>query len=358
MSLCGQADEFIRSIEKRLHVDITNRGNQFKITGSQRDTKAASQVINILYASTAKHDINKHDVHLALQQFGDKPDHKDASHHHNDVIVAPEDSRSTKFNPHPSSYHVDKFQHNSKSYREYEKAYNHSDNIGGDEYAIHTRYLNVYPRGQHQIQYLKNIAEYDMNFAVGPAGTGKTFLAMAAAVDMLETKQVEKILLIRPVVEAGEHLGFLPGDLNQKIDPYLRPLFDALYAMLGHVEVHKLLEHNIIEAAPLAYMRGRTLNDSFVILDEAQNTTTLQMKMFLTRIGFGSKVVVTGDVTQIDLPSHFESGLNDAVRLLSGIPDICFNYFSSTDIVRHPTVQLIVDAYERQEEKKNHGDNN
>ena len=201
-------------------------------------------------------------------------------------------------------------------------------------------------RGPHQQQYLQNIQEHDLNFGIGPAGTGKTYLAVACAVDALERNQVRRLVLTRPAVESGERLGFLPGDLAQKIDPCLRPLYDALYEMLGFDTVAKLIERNVIEVAPLAFMRGRTLNDAFIILDEAQNTTVEQMKMFLTRIGFGSTAVVTGDVTQIDLPRGQQSGLRQAVEVLSEVEAISFTFFTAKDVVRHPLVQSIVTAYE------------
>jgi phosphate starvation-inducible protein PhoH and related proteins len=209
----------------------------------------------------------------------------------------------------------------------------------------------VRPRGPNQQDYLRKIATHDINFGVGPAGTGKTYLAVAAAVDALEHDRVRRILLVRPAVEAGERLGFLPGDLAQKIDPYLRPLYDALYEMLGFERVHKLIERNVIEVAPLAYMRGRTLNEAFIILDEAQNTTPEQMKMFLTRIGFGSTAVITGDVTQVDLPRGQLSGLRQAVEILGQVEGISFTFFSARDVVRHPLVQRIVKAYDAFDEK-------
>jgi len=206
-------------------------------------------------------------------------------------------------------------------------------------------------RGPNQSRYIKNILTHDLNFGVGPAGTGKTYLAVACAVDALERDQVRKLVLTRPAVEAGERLGFLPGDLAQKVDPYLRPLYDALYEMLGFERVAKLIERNVIEVAPLAYMRGRTLNEAFIILDEAQNTTVEQMKMFLTRIGFGSTAVVTGDVTQTDLPRGAASGLRHVIEVLRDVDGISFTFFLAKDVVRHPLVQRIVNAYERFDEK-------
>ena len=213
--------------------------------------------------------------------------------------------------------------------------------------VIQTKRATIRGRGPHQCQYLENITSYDLNFGIGPAGTGKTYLAVACAVDALNRDKVRRVVLTRPAVESGERLGFLPGDLAQKIDPYLRPLYDALYEMLGFETVAKLMERSVIEVAPLAFMRGRTLNDAFIILDEAQNTTVEQMKMFLTRIGFGSTAVVTGDVTQIDLPRGQQSGLRQAIDVLKDINDISFTFFTAKDVVRHPLVQQIVTAYDR-----------
>jgi len=215
-----------------------------------------------------------------------------------------------------------------------------------DDVSVQTRHKLIRPRGANQTGYMRNIRNHDLAFGIGPAGTGKTYLAVACAIDSLDHEHVRRIVLVRPAVEAGERLGFLPGDLSQKVDPYLRPMYDALYDMMGAERVTRLIERNVIEIAPLAFMRGRSLNESFVILDEAQNTSVEQMKMFLTRIGFGSRAVVTGDITQIDLPNRQESGLKNAMRILQDVPDIGFTFFSPKDVVRHPLVQRIVEAYE------------
>jgi phosphate starvation-inducible PhoH-like protein len=220
-----------------------------------------------------------------------------------------------------------------------------------DEVIIRTRKGNIKPRNENQIDYVRNVLNHDITFGVGPAGTGKTYLAVACAVDALERQEVRRILLTRPAVEAGEKLGFLPGDLSQKIDPYLRPLYDALFEMIGFEKVERLIERNVIEVAPLAYMRGRTLNDAFIILDESQNTTVEQMKMFLTRIGFNSKAVITGDITQVDLPRGARSGLRHAIEVLADVEDISFNFFKADDVVRHPVVAKVVVAYEKHEEE-------
>ncbi len=306
-NLCGKFDEHLRQIEKRLTVEIANRGNQFKLRGSRQSLQAASVLLEKLFAATETETITPEQVHLSLQ---------DASI---DALLEP--SRQA---------HV--------------------------PIAIKTRRGVIRGRGDNQQQYLKNIMSDDINFGVGPAGTGKTYLAVACAVAALETEQVRRLILVRPAVEAGEKLGFLPGDMAQKVDPYLRPLYDALYEMLGFEKVEKLIDCNVIEVAPLAFMRGRTLNDSFIILDEAQNTTMEQIKMFLTRVGFGSTAVITGDVTQIDLPREKMSGLRHVLEVLQDIDGISFTFFGSRDVVRHPLVQKIVSAYEkyeRQSQKKN-----
>lgn len=303
-NLCGQFDEHLRQIERRLGVEVNNRGNTFRIIGDQRSVAAASEMLKVLYEETLHRAVDPQFVNLSLQESG--------------VAALLEDVIQDQ-----------------------------------EEAIISTRRGTIRGRGPHQVHYLKNILEQDVNFGVGPAGTGKTYLAVACAVDALEKDKVRRIILTRPAVETGERLGFLPGDLSQKIDPYLRPLYDALYEMLGFEKVAHLIDRNVIEVAPLAYMRGRTLNDSFIILDEAQNTTMEQMKMFLTRIGFGSKVVITGDVTQVDLPKAQESGLRNVVDVLKDVEGISFTFFTAKDVVRHPLVQRIVTAYERVDKENN-----
>ena len=300
--LCGQFDAHLRQLEQRLGVEISSRGNQFRIAGAVGVVKRARQILESLYLETASGSLSPEKIHLHLQEAGA-----------NEVVEKPR---------HSSEFMV-----------------------------IKTPGGAITPRGEHQKRYLNNILNHDLNFGIGPAGTGKTYLAVACAVQALEQETVSRLVLVRPAVEAGERLGFLPGDMTQKVDPYLRPLYDALYEMLGIGRVAKLIERNVIEIAPLAFMRGRSLNDAFIILDEAQNTTVEQMKMFLTRIGFGSTAVVTGDVTQIDLPKHVESGLSQAASVLKGDSDIGFAYFSSADVVRHPLVQRIISAYEVYEQK-------
>ncbi len=301
--LCGQFDEHLRQVERRLEVAISNRGNRFQIAGDDAAARVAGTVLQDLYAATADAPLTPERVHLYLQQAG---------------LDAREMESHAK-----------------------------------DETLVHLRRGAIKGRGPHQRAYITSMFTHDINFGIGPAGTGKTYLAVACAVHALENETVRRLVLVRPAVEAGERLGFLPGDLTQKVDPYLRPLYDALYEMLGFERVAKLIEHSVIEIAPLAFMRGRTLNDSFVILDEAQNTTAEQMKMFLTRIGFGSTAVVTGDVTQIDLPKHLTSGLNQAIKVLDGVEGIGFTWFDSRDVVRHPLVQKILNAYERHDRGEN-----
>jgi len=303
---CGQFDAHLRQIEQRLKVEIANRGNQFKVTGFADAVKAASAVMHTLFDATNEDVITPEDIHLAMQESSIQQ------------IIEPLPDESAAV----------------------------------EQVFIKTKQGVIKGRGKNQQDYLKKIKTCDINFGVGPAGTGKTYLAVACAVDALQAETVRRIILVRPAVEAGEKLGFLPGDMAQKVDPYLRPLYDALYDMLGFERVEKLLEKNVIEVAPLAFMRGRTLNDSFIILDEAQNTTTEQIKMFLTRVGFGSTAVVTGDVTQIDLPNDKMSGLKHVLQVLKGVDGISFTAFGAKDVVRHPLVQRIVLAYERYEKQQ------
>lgn len=302
-NLCGQFDEHLRQIERRLNVEIASRGNRFRVTGMPVPAKIGSKVLENLFTMTGNERLDPERVHVCLQE---------SVMNNGEATVADSSAGEDDFH----------------------------------EYAIQTRRKLVRPRGANQIDYLRNIHENDLAFGIGPAGTGKTYLAIASAIDALENEQVRRIVLVRPAVEAGERLGFLPGDMSQKVDPYLRPMYDALYDMLGTEQVSRLIEKNVIEVAPLAFMRGRSLNDSFVILDEAQNTSVEQMKMFLTRIGFGSRSVVTGDVTQIDLPKGQLSGLKNAVEILSGVRGVAFTFFSPQDVVRHQLVQRIVEAYE------------
>jgi len=300
-SLCGPFDDNIKQIERRLGVEITYRHNEFKILGSEQQAKATGELLKLLYIETQAikgkvPELEPDQVHLAIQEA--KVLEQNSTHQH------------------------------------------------GREVNINTKRGVIKPRNPNQAQYVANVVNHDITFGIGPAGTGKTYLAVACAVDALERQEVRRILLTRPAVEAGEKLGFLPGDLSQKVDPYLRPLYDALFEMLGFEKVEKLIERNVIEVAPLAYMRGRTLNDAFIILDESQNTTVEQMKMFLTRIGFNSKAVITGDITQIDLPRGARSGLRHAIEVLKDVNDISFNFFNANDVVRHPVVARIVMAYE------------
>ena len=301
-NLCGQLDEHLRLIERRMGVEINNRGNNFRIIGLKKSVDATGEILRELYIETDKHVLDPEVVNLHL--------HDAASEN-----VIPLKMRS------------------------------------GAEVIIQTKRGQVRGRGENQQHYLRSMSEHDVSFGVGPAGTGKTYLAVASAVEALEQDQVRRIILTRPAVESGERLGFLPGDLAQKIDPYLRPLYDALYEMMGFEKVARLMERNVIEVAPLAYMRGRSLNESFIILDEAQNTTVEQMKMFLTRIGFGSKVVVTGDVTQVDLPKGQLSGLRQVIDVLKDVDGLGFSFFNPKDVVRHPLVKRIVEAYDAHDEK-------
>lgn len=294
--LCGPFDRNLKQIEGRLGVKIKNRGHEFEISGMATRVNAALELLRHLYREVGNGTKLQSDtLHLFLQESGVE------------ALTGSKDSVMQ---------------------------------------LIKTRKKSIKPRGENQNTYVEAIRGHDINFGIGPAGTGKTFLAVACAVEAFEQERVSRILLVRPAVEAGEKLGFLPGDLSQKIDPYLRPLYDALYELFGFERVEKLIEKGSIEVAPLAYMRGRTLNDSFIILDESQNTTVEQMKMFLTRIGFGSTVVVTGDVTQVDLPPRTRSGLKHVINVLSSVKGLSFTHFSSRDVVRHPLVQRIVEAYQ------------
>ncbi len=299
-NLCGPLDRHLRQVEERLNVKIAYRGNLFAVHGAPEARQRAARFLDELYAATGRETLDPAVVNLYL----------------GGLVAAP--------GPAPAA-----------------------GDEAGDNPVIRTRRGPIRGRGAHQIAYIRSIRNNDVNFGVGPAGTGKTYLAVACAVDALEHERVARIVLVRPAVEAGERLGFLPGDMAQKVDPYLRPLYDALYEMLGHEQVARLIDRHVIEIAPLAFMRGRTLNDAFIILDEAQNTTSEQMKMFLTRIGFASKAVITGDLTQTDLPSHRASGLPQALALLAGVPGIGITRFDAGDVVRHQLVQRIIEAYEK-----------
>lgn len=304
VNLCGRFDEHLRQIERLLGVEIHNRGNSFDLVGTLDSVQITSDVLKELYHQTSRGvELTPKDVFLSLKEHG--------------AHLGSETTESTS------------------------------------EPLLKTRTGEIRPRSENQAHYLQNIFTHDINFGIGPAGTGKTFLAVACAVAALEQEKIRRILLVRPAVEAGERLGFLPGDIASKIDPYLRPLYDALYEMLGFERVAKLLERQVIEIASLAYMRGRTLNDAFIILDEGQNTTIEQMKMFLTRMGFSSTAVITGDITQIDLPKGKLSGLKQVVGMLQGIPGISFTFFESSDVVRHPVVQKIIEAYEKYDMRYN-----
>jgi phosphate starvation-inducible protein PhoH and related proteins len=298
-NLCGALDENIKQIETALEVNINRRGGTFNISGKLDNMRLAAQLIENFYVR-AKKPLELEDIQLGLVEI-DK--------------LKPEDVSSAM----P---------------------------------ILMTKRGDLHGRTPRQVEYLQQIQDHDITFGIGPAGTGKTYLAVASAVDAMSRDRVKRIVLVRPAVEAGEKLGFLPGDLNQKVDPYLRPLYDALYDLAGYDTVNKMFERGAIEVAPLAYMRGRTLNQSFIILDEAQNTTPEQMKMFLTRIGFGTKAVITGDVTQIDLQKHQKSGLVEAAKILKNVKGIAFTHFLSADVVRHPLVQKIINAYEDYEQKE------
>ena len=301
-NLCGQFDEHLKQIELRLCVEVHNRGDRFRVLGEDRAVQAAKRVLCGLYCATSEEVLSPERVHLYLQEA--------------DIDRHLEADEALALTP-----------------------------VG-----IQLKRQRIDCRGEHQAAYVDHIRANHFTFGIGPAGTGKTYLAVACAVEALEREQVRRLVLVRPAVEAGERLGFLPGDLAQKVDPYLRPIYDALYEFVGFERVAKLIERNVIEVAPLAYMRGRTLNHAAVIMDEAQNTTIKQMKMFLTRIGFGSRAVITGDVTQIDLPKHTPSGLVHVSQVLADIEGIGFTRFDARDVVRHPLVQRIVTAYQRAEQ--------
>lgn len=300
--MCGQFDEHLRQIERRLNVEIASRGNRFRVTGQPGAAQIGGDVLLSLFQMTHNERLDPERVHILLQES-----------EMNDGELASVKSDA---------------------------------GAGEDDVAIQTQRKLIRPRGANQTAYVNSIRQYDLAFGIGPAGTGKTYLAVACAIDALNNEEVRRIVLVRPAVEAGERLGFLPGDMSQKVDPYLRPMYDALYDMVGAEHVTRLIERNVIEIAPLAFMRGRSLNESFVILDEAQNTSVAQMKMFLTRIGFGSHAVVTGDITQIDLPDDQQSGLKNAMQILEGVDGIGFTLFSPKDVARHPLVRRIVEAYE------------
>jgi phosphate starvation-inducible protein PhoH and related proteins len=294
-NLCGPLDENLRLLEARLDVQIRRRGDSFRVTGVRAES--AEDTLRELFDLTKSEEVTPERVHLALRE-------------RESGQLAPD--------------------------------------TGQSEQGIRVPRGGIRARGNHQRDYLSHIRAKDLTFGIGPAGTGKTYLAVACAVEALQADKVRRIILVRPAVEAGERLGFLPGDLTQKVDPYLRPMYDALYEMMGFDRVTRFIERNVIEVAPLAFMRGRSLNDSFIILDEAQNTTIEQMKMFLTRIGFGSKAVVTGDVTQTDLPPGKQSGLSHVINVLRAVEGVAFTFFDAQDVVRHPLVQRIVKAYEAQ----------
>ena len=322
VELCGHLNEHIKLLESRFHVEILSRGNRFEIRGKDFDCEQVTALLNTMYRYCFRADkeiLNPEIVHLLIQEK--------------------RNSSSQRQNQSMENNHSQQSDSNS----------NETDKPNEESLLIETPRKTIETRGKNQCQYLKKIEKHDINFGIGPAGTGKTYLAVACAVAALKQEQVNRIVLVRPAVEAGEKLGFLPGDLNEKVDPYLRPLYDALYEMLGFETVDKMLEKQIIEIAPLAYMRGRTLNNAFIILDESQNTTREQMKMFLTRIGFGAKAVITGDVTQVDLPKGSESGLAHATQVLKDIKQIGFTHFNSKDVVRHRLVQKIIEAYSEHE---------
>jgi phosphate starvation-inducible PhoH-like protein len=349
--LCGPFDQNLRQIERRLGVEIRNRGNAFQLLGPALEVGQAGRVLHRLYRETLSDGaLTPESVHLQLQESGAEVAAEQAAQAAAEADASAREAAVAAARA-PTPPGEDGLPRLSPAGGIVPPAEEGAE----DPPLIRTRRKTVKPRGPNQRGYVAAIRDHDINFGIGPAGTGKTYLAVACAVEALESERVARILLVRPAVEAGEKLGFLPGDLAQKIDPYLRPLYDALYEMIGFERVHKLIERNVIEVAPLAYMRGRTLNHSFIILDESQNTTIEQMKMFLTRIGFGSTAVITGDVTQVDLPRNTRSGLLHVIRVLEGVEGITFTHFGSKDVVRHPLVQRIVEAYDRFEESTAEG---
>jgi phosphate starvation-inducible PhoH-like protein len=309
-SLCGPLDANLRLVESRMGVQIRRRGHSFRVQGARAAAASTESVLRDLFAQTKTHEVTAEQVHLTLVEHSNGEGLNGA-----DVVIA------------------------------------HAPRSGehDGETGAHGKRGTIKARGIHQREYLSNIHQHDLTFGIGPAGTGKTYLAVACAVEAMSAERVRRIVLVRPAVEAGERLGFLPGDMAQKVDPYLRPMYDALYEMMGYDRVARFIERNAIEVAPLAFMRGRSLNESFIILDEAQNTTIEQMKMFLTRIGFGSRAVVTGDLTQTDLPTGRMSGLHHAQLILRGVQGVGFTFFDARDVVRHELVQRIVEAYESHE---------
>lgn len=313
-TVLGEYNNHMKYIQERLDIKIIQRQGDFCLSGDVTSVERGERIIyKMVDEAQNTKDISAEELHLIIQSSISRDEDREADEQNSDNAEEEDDLEDvSEFTP----------------------------------VSLRTRKGRIVPRGGNQQRYVKNVLSSDVSFGIGPAGTGKTYLAVACAVDMLERNEIERILLVRPAVEAGEKLGFLPGDLTQKIDPYLRPLYDALYEMLGFEKVGKMIERQIIEVAPLAYMRGRTLNNSFVILDEAQNTTPEQMKMFLTRLGFGSRAVITGDITQVDLPRGHKSGLAQAMDILSGIEEIHITKFDSKDVVRHQLVQKIVEAYD------------
>ncbi|MFT0771477.1 PhoH family protein [Psychrobacter aquimaris] len=313
-TVLGEYNNHMKYIQKRLDIKIMQRQGDFCLSGDVTNVERGERIIyKMVDEAQNTKDISAEELHLIIQSsLSRDEDMEEDEQDHDDMEYDEDLDEASEFTP----------------------------------ISLRTRKGRIVPRGGNQQRYVKNVLSSDVSFGIGPAGTGKTYLAVACAVDMLERNEIERILLVRPAVEAGEKLGFLPGDLTQKIDPYLRPLYDALYEMIGFEKVGKMIERQIIEVAPLAYMRGRTLNNSFVILDEAQNTTPEQMKMFLTRLGFGSRAVITGDITQVDLPRGHKSGLAQAMDILKDIEEIHITKFDSKDVVRHQLVQQIVEAYD------------